>query len=82
MPVSRRRANAPAARSKTPVLSPRGAARRKLTAKLFRDSRQMEADIGINPVHLGGRGFGRVFRGSVAHLEWLKTQRKWLQEHA
>mgnify|MGYP001592051842 CR=1 FL=1 len=82
MPLSKRRPTSTPARSKTPMLSPRGAIRRKMTRKLFHDSVQMAADIGINPVHLGGRGFGRVDRDTPAHLAWLKIQRKWLAEHA
>jgi len=39
------------------------------------------AELGIDPVYLGGRGFWRVPRGSLAHKAWLKTAKAWDVAH-
>lgn len=38
---------------------------------------QKNAELGIDPVYLGGRGLGRVPRGSLAHVAWQKRAKLW-----
>ena len=55
-------------------------ARAKLR-KAYRSGLRKNAELGINPVYIGGLGPRAVLRGSTAHKEWLKASRDWDRAH-